>query len=135
MQIVVLYENRYLRRIKELKKKQIDNFIGFCMSDPFMRKRLVFIAMVTSLINESIVYAAIDPTKKINDTGQKVYDTLALIAFWVCVIVCVIELIKAAASKADKSDITKIILKYIIIMAGVYGVKWLFEMLRDLFQG
>lgn len=67
--------------------------------------------------------------KGIDKFGMRVLSILRSVGYWVCLLMCIKEIIQSATSGGDTKDILKIIIKYVIIFGSLYLVPEIFDMI------
>lgn len=68
----------------------------------------------------------------INEGGFAILTIARTIGYWVCIIMCIIEIIKALLDGSSK-NIGKIILKYVFGFAALYLLPWLLDLIVGVF--
>lgn len=71
--------------------------------------------------------------EKFDSKGWELLGYLRTFGFWLCLIMCLIEVLKALA-KGDSKDITRIVIKYLLGYGSLYLIPWLFELIALLFK-
>jgi len=103
-------------------------------------KNRVNFEKISSLFLGSIFYcsnayaAPAGGLKGIDVFGTKVLSILRSVGYWVCLLMCIKEIIQSATSGGETKDILKIILKYVIIFGSLYLVPQLFDMIPSSFS-
>lgn len=76
----------------------------------------------------------VEAVNKLNYAGNTILSVVQTIGYWVALIMCVVEILKSL-SAGDTKSIGKIIVKYLMAFAGIYVLKWLFDLIRITFGG
>lgn len=115
------------------KDLEVDNLAGKILKNHRLTKCFV---VATALINSfNVAYADVNAvSEKIDSTGNMVLGIMQSIARWVCIIMCLMEIVKALGNGTTK-DIGKIILKYTLAYGSTYLLPFIFDAIRDIFQG
>lgn len=71
--------------------------------------------------------------KKFDDKGWELLGHLRTFGFWLCLIMCLVEVLKALA-KGDTKDISRVIIKYLLGYGSLYLIPWLFELIAAFFK-
>lgn len=95
---------------------------------------IIGIACLLVTLNSNTALA-IDATSKIDDLGSKSLVIIQVCAYWLCLIMCGVSVMKAVLSGKDKKDIGEIILGFLLAFAAVYFMPWLFDIVKSSFGG
>lgn len=125
----------YERGEKTLKDIEMENGLESLatkiISDDRLRKITVF--TIASLNYMSTVQAAAtDAIAKIDSAGNTFFGILQSIGYWLCLIGCIMEILKSVMNGSSK-DIGKIMLKYILIFAALYLMPFAFNLIKEIF--
>lgn len=115
--------------------KYSDNMMLKVMSDESLKRTFVFLLACTFIVFKvNTPAAASEPNMdKIDGFGYRVLGYIRGFAYWICIIMCIAEIIKDIMQGADKSSIGKIILKYVLAFAALFIVPQLFDMIKESF--
>jgi hypothetical protein len=73
-----------------------------------------------------------DPMAKLDEAGDKILKYTQNIGKWICIMMCVFEILKKVKD-GDTNAIWGIIIKYAIAYGSLYAIKWLFDLIASLF--
>lgn len=114
------------------KENKLESLLDKIMSNNQL-KRIAVITTAAVLHFQELALANNDGLAKIDAVGFKFLAVIQTIGYWVCIIMCLVEIIKNVSS-GDYKKIGAIIAKYILIMAALFGLKWAFDFIRDVFK-
>lgn len=100
-----------------------------------LKSMAVFV--IASLTYAEKVLAAdttVEAVKRLNTAGNTLLSVMQTIGYWVALLMCIIEILKTLSS-GDTKSIGRIIVKYLMAFAGIYVLKWLFDLIRVIFGG
>jgi hypothetical protein len=97
-----------------------------------LEKLLIFTVAGIGFLKEN-VYAATDPMGKVDIAGATFLGILRTIGYWLCLIFCILEILKILMNGQSK-DIGKIIIKYLLVFSTLYVLPWMFELIKAIFQ-
>lgn len=101
------------------------NYYGFS-------KRASFL-IATCIVNINILLAKeVDPLKRMDEGGEEVLRVGQRIGYWVCILMCIFEIIKKVKD-GDTNAIWGILVKYAIAYGSLFGVKWILDMIGGFF--
>lgn len=119
-----------LKEIKEINEGE--SFAKWILNDNKLTKCFVFV--VGGLNYASVVMAeTTDAMARVNMAGNMFLGIIQTIAFWLCLIGAIIEILKCVANGSSK-DIGRILMKYLLIFASVYLLPFAFDLIRDIFK-
>lgn len=125
------------KTLKEIKRERrelqkIDDMIGKIMGNSRLKKMLVF--TVAGLNYASTVLADTgQAVANIDDAGGTFLGIIQSIGYWLCLIGCMMEILKSVLNGTSK-DIGKIIIKYLMIFAALYFMPWAFDLIKEIFS-
>lgn len=142
--------------IKEIKLKRkieaegitadnMDKYLKNEWNKAFRKKTFVAIEvfMITTLATCKKVLAAVDPKeidpkvveamKKVDHGGWMIMFIFRKVAFWICLIMCFLEVLRCV-TQGDMKNVLKIIVKYVLIYGVSYIMPIIFEFIEFLFQ-
>lgn len=96
------------------KNKYLKGLVTFVLANMFYIKK---------------AYAGVD---KINKAGGILLNVVRTFGYWICIIMCVLEIIRSLM-QGDTKSISKIIIKYAIGFGSFYFLPWIFEIIKDVF--
>lgn len=128
---------KMVRTKEEIKKLDTEEYIAKkIISDPRLKKMVAFVTGSLLYFNKAIINAA-EPTvkglEKINYAGNTLLTVARTIGYWVCLVMCIVEIIKSVAN-GDTKSISKIIMKYILAIGAFYMLPWMFDLVRAIFS-
>lgn len=129
MYISVIYENRFLRELKYNKVLYSEKFAKEILKDEDLTKKTVFL-LGNLLMLEKIVYAA---NPSIDKAGGILLGLVQNFGYWVCLIMCALEVIRTLL-QGDTKSIGKVVAKYVVGFGTFYFLPWLFNIIRDCFN-
>lgn len=117
------------RERKELQK--MDSIATKIMGNPRLKKLVVF--TIAGLNYASTVLAdTTDAIGKINTGGFMILGIVQTIGYWLCLIGCIMEILKAIMNGSSK-DVGKIMLKYLLVFGSLYLMPFGFNLIREIF--
>lgn len=117
------------RERKELQK--MDSIAGKIMENPRLKKLVVF--TIAGLNYASTVLADTNAAaEKINTGGFMILGIVQTIGYWLCLIGCIMEILKAIMNGSSK-DVGKIMLKYLLVFGSLYLMPFGFNLIREIF--
>lgn len=96
----------------------------------FSKKASLLIS--TCLLNINSCYAS-DPLRRMDIGGEKLLSVGQRIGYWVCILMCIFEIIKKVKD-GDTNAIWGIMVKYCIAYGSLFGVKWVLDMVGGFFS-
>lgn len=127
MHVSIIYENRFIRELKNNKIKYSEEFAKEILKDPQLTKKTVFV-LGNLLMLERVVYAS-----GIDKAGNVLLGLARDLGYYICLLMCIMEIIKSLM-QGDTKSIGKIIMKYIIAFGAFYMLPWLFNIIKDSFK-
>ena len=97
---------------------------------PLLKATTLLTALTMNSIN---VLAYTKGVEALPVAGNKLLNILQVFGYYVCVIMCIIEIIKSLIS-GDTKSISRIVVKYIIAFGSFYFLPWIFDLIRDIFS-
>lgn len=130
MSVHEFMENYRLKK-EDYKENEIwESFANHIKSNKRLEKMFTFV--VGSLMYCKEVYASVGGLQGIDALGGKLLSVCRKFAYWVGIIMCIVEIIKSLL-QGDSKSIGKIIIKYILAFAAIYFVPWLFDLIKASF--
>lgn len=126
MKIIGFYENRKVRRIKN-KIDFAEETASKIISDKAMTKNTVMILGSLLYIQNSLVLADSGVTTPLDNLGFRVLGIIQGIGYWVCLIMCIKEIIKSVYSGGQAKDVGSIIIKYLVVFGSLHFVPRIFD--------
>lgn len=99
-----------------------------------MKKKIIvaiIIIVVQVAISVVTVFAA-DDLSKLDAGGQKILVIVRRIGYWIILIKCIADLVKAGMS-GDTHSIGRIIMTYILIYGALFFVPWALRLVEGVF--
>lgn len=126
----------YERGEKTLRDIEIENGLesiaAKIISNDRVRRMAVF--TIASLNYTSTVLAeTTDAMAKIDNAGGKFFGMIQSIGYWLCLIGCILEILKCVMNGAS-SDIGRIMGRYLLIFASFYLMPWAFDLIKAIFS-
>lgn len=122
----------YLSDNELAEYRKLDREVGILMKDKRIGRLLI--TLTACLAHSVKVFADVAGAKsKMRIVGQEIFGLCQEVAFWVSLIMCAIEIIRALVS-GDKKSVTGIVAKYLIGFGALFFLPWLFELIRDIFS-
>lgn len=116
--------------IKEINK--MESIAGEILKDSRLTRMSCF--LFGSLMYCQSVSATTDALGPINEAGNMFLGIIQTVGYWLCLLMCLVEIIKALMNgQGDKC--AKIAIKYLCIFAGLYCMPWAFNLIKDIFGG
>lgn len=75
----------------------------------------------------------VDPLVRMDEGGEKLVEVGQRIGYWVCILMCIFEIIKKVKD-GDTNAIWGILMKYGIAYGSLFGVKWILDMIGGFFS-
>lgn len=101
----------------------------------FTQKASTLIAVCMTNINLCMASSVdkVDPLERMDTGGEKLLEVGQRIGYWVCILMCVFEIIKKVKD-GDTNAIWGILMKYGIAYGSLFGVKWVLDMIGGFFS-
>lgn len=101
----------------------------------FIQKASTLIAVCMANINLCMAATTdkIDPLERMDTGGEKMLEVGQRVGYWVCILMCVFEIIKKVKD-GDTNAIWGILMKYGIAYGSLFGVKWILDMIGGFFS-
>lgn len=112
------------------QKYEMKQFAKKIKSNKRLEKMFVFVT--ASIMNCQTVLATSKATKGIDTLGIKLLGVTRTVAYWICLLGCILEICKTLM-QGDYKSIGKIIVKYTIAFSAIYFVPWVFDIIKDSF--
>lgn len=101
------------------------------LNDDRLRRMTVFTIASLNYTSEVLADTA-EAFGKIDRGGIVILGAIQRVAYWLCIISCVMEILKTVMNGSTK-DVGKIMLKYILVFMSLYLMPWLFDLIREIF--
>ena len=98
----------------------------------YKRMERAFVVAIGSIMHCSKVAAAVN-TSKIDVAGSTLLTVVRSFGYWICLIMCILEIIRSLM-QGDTKSVSKIIVKYIMGFGAFYFLPWLFDIVKDVFK-
>jgi hypothetical protein len=126
-----------VRTKEEINKLGTSEYIAKkILNDQRFKKMFAFSVGSLLYFSKTIISAA-EPTvkglDKINYAGNTLLTVARTIGYWVCLVMCIVEIIKSVAN-GDTKSISKIVMKYILAIGAFYMLPWLFDLVKAIFS-
>ena len=134
MEVSIILDNKLVRNydFSREEKRTLNNWVGEIeKKDTRLYKYLVF--TIAGLNYASKVLAdTTDAMDKVNKAGFTVLGLVQTIGYWLCLIMCVVEVLKSIMNGTSKS-VVAIMVKYLLIFASLFLMPFLFDLIREIF--
>lgn len=136
MEIIIVYENKFLRELKNNKLKHSEEMAGYILKDEKLLKKTVFLIGNLMFMQKS-VYAATTGTdiavNGINKAGGTLLTLVQNFGYWGCILCCALEVLKDLMAQNTR-DIGKTIGKYAVAFGTFYFLPWVFDIIKSCFN-
>lgn len=126
MEIMTL--NEFLDNKRAKDNGELEYLAYKINKDRYLRGLTTFVLANVLYIRNA--YASID---KINKAGGNLLGVVRTFGYWVCLIMCVLEIIRTLM-QGDTKSIGKIIVKYCIGFGSFYFLPWIFDLIKESFS-
>lgn len=117
------------------ERKNIELLAKEINKDNKLRNMVAFVfGSLMYVDNACAAGSTVDAVTKLNTAGNTLLGVMQTIGYWVALIMCIVEILKSL-SAGDTKSIGKIIVKYLMAFAGIFVLKWLFDLIRLTFGG
>lgn len=96
-----------------------------------LEKLIIFTVASIGFLQKN-VSAAGNPLEKIDEAGLVFFGIIKKMSYWLCLIGCVLEILKIVMNGQSK-DVGRIIIKYLLIFSTLYIVPWMFDLIMTIF--
>lgn len=114
------------------KSNELEAIAKHIRSNKRLEKMFTFVMGSLMFFQDNSVLAAGNGVKGIDPLGFKLLGIFRSFAYWICIIMCIVEICKSLL-QGDSKSIGKIVVKYVLAFAAIYLVPWLFDVIRDSF--
>lgn len=130
MNIVIFYHNDKLYDLKRRAKSQgAEQFAKMVMKDKKLKKLSIFTLGSLMYCNKVI---ADEASSKIDAAGWKILDIARSIGYWICIVMCITEIIKTIM-EGNAKNISRIMIKYALAFAALYFFPWILDLIKEIF--
>lgn len=98
----------------------------------FTRKASLAMAICIANIQILMAEGVKTPGERMDEGGEKLLETGQRIGYWVCILMCIFEIIKKVKD-GDTNAIWGILVKYGIAYGSLFGVKFMLDMIGSWF--
>ena len=134
MEISIILDNKVVRNydFSRREKQDLNNWIGEIeKKDTRLYKMLVF--TVAGLNYASKVLAdTTEAMAKVDKAGFTLLGLIQTIGYWLCLIMCVVEILKSIMNGSSKS-VGGIMIKYLLIFTSLFLMPFLFDLIKEIF--
>jgi len=134
MKVCVIYSNA---KAEDFKKKQkikhnfnMELVAKHINADNKLKKQAVFV--LGSLFYVQDVVSAAGDLSKIDKAGGTILQVARKIGYWVCIVGCIIDVLKALM-QGDTKSIAKIMMKYALAFSSLYIFPWVLDLIKNIF--
>lgn len=132
------YTFKEFNQILEARKDTGEYIAKKIMADKKVKKMATFILAAT------VNFKALSKTAFAEGTAEEAFSQIdkagflflrlsQKIGFWICIVLCTIEIIKCLFT-GDNHDIMKIVMKYVMAMLALYALPWVFNIIVGFFS-
>lgn len=136
MKVCVIYSNSTLEKIKNIQRVKYNASLELVAkhinADNRLKKMAVFTLGSLLYINDT-VYAATDPMGKVNKAGSTILGIVRTIGYWICILGCIMEIVKALM-QGDTKSIAKIMMKFGLAFAALFVFPWILDLIKSIFS-
>lgn len=135
MEIVIIYENKLLRELKNNKLKHSEEMASYILKDKKLLKKTVFL-MGSLMFMQKNIYAATNTDVAVNGINKAGGTLLTLVqsfGYWGCILCCALEVLKDLMAQNTR-DIGKTIGKYAVAFGTFYFLPWVFDIIKSCFN-
>lgn len=118
--------------IKDIRNNHRMEHLAIKINENKVLEKFVVTLMASALYAKDVLAAAAKEGQGIDKLGWKFLGLIRHWGFWILLIMCIVEVIRAGIS-GDSKKILGIIMKFLIIFGSMYLVPELFEAIRDAF--
>lgn len=119
-----------IHEFMELNRAHEEAIAARILRDKKLKAMVVFVLGNLMYVQNALAVGG--DMKKIDLAGFTILGICRRIGYWACIIMCVVEIIKALMH-GDSKSITKIIAKYALGFGTLYFVPWLFDLIKTIF--
>lgn len=130
--------DEFMNKSNEQELKKLDKLAIIAEHNKHLKVAImIFLAnlfYISEKVGSAVVYAAAtDPFSKINLLGMRFLGIAQVFGYWICIIMCVVDIIKSLM-QGDAKGAGKIFVKYLIAFIALFGVKYAFDEVKTIFQ-
>lgn len=129
--------DEFMNKSSEQELKKLDKLAIMAEHNKHLKVAImIFISnlfYISEKIGSAVVYvAATDPFSKINLLGMRFLGIAQVFGYWICIIMCVVDIIKSLM-QGDAKGAGKVFVKYLIAFIALFGVKYAFDEVKTIF--
>lgn len=136
MQVCIIYENAYLRKLKNIQMKKYSDSLEFVAkrinANMKLKREFVFVAGSLLYVSNIASAATKDPMAKVDIAGNTILNIVRRIGYWCCIMMCIVDVIKSLL-QGDTKSIAKIMMKYAFAFAALYMFPWILDLIKSIF--
>lgn len=117
--------------ISELKKNISTTFKEIHLNKKIKKICIIFLG---TLFYAQKVFATTEGLNGFDALGNKILSVLQGLGYWVCVAMCIKDIVENALSGGKAKDIGGIIVKYLVLLASLHYVPQLFKEVPTMFN-
>ncbi|ASN68318.1 hypothetical protein 10S11_56 [uncultured Caudovirales phage] len=125
MKVFGFYESRKIRKLKNEFDIAEQTATKILLNDEMTKKTII--ALGSLLFIQRQVVLAEGVTTGLDNLGFKVLSVIQGIGYWVCIVMCIKEIIQTVLQGGKTKDIGGIIIKYLVVFGSLYFVPTLFK--------
>lgn len=132
MQLVVMYHNNFLQELKnKIAYKDLSQLARYINKNEKLETKTIFVLANLMYCKKALANTAVS-TAKINKAGNTILGICRTIGYWACLIMCIVDIIKALM-QGDTKSIAKIMMKYALAFAALYFFPWILDLIKEIF--
>lgn len=135
MKICIVYYNNTLENIKNRQKQKYNEnleLVAKKINNDTRLKRMAVFTLGNLLYINDTVYAA-DPLSKVDKAGGTILGIVRKVGYWICIIGCIIDIIKALI-QGDTKSVAKVMMKYALAFGALYVFPWILDLIKSIFS-
>ncbi|WP_040328404.1 hypothetical protein [Clostridium ihumii] len=119
MKVIGFYENRNIRKLKNQYALAEENATKIIANKDINKKAIIILGSLLYIQNTCVYAAESGVMTSMDNLGFKLLETMQWIGRWVCIAMCIKEIIQTALQGGRTKDIGSIFMKYIIIFGSL----------------
>lgn len=137
LSLVIRKETFTIKEFLEYEKAHKDTgeyLASRILHDKKLNRMVTFV--LASCIPSKRVFAgtASDALGKVDVAGNTFLSIVRKAGYWICLIMCIIEIIKMLLQGNSKA-VGNVVIKYLLAFSALYFMPFLFDLIRDIFMG
>lgn len=128
--------NEFLEKSRNNEVTKLEKLLILAKSNKKLKAAiLIFTANIFYIqkkLDDAAICTAADPLDKLNIIGIKFLGIAQTFGYWICIIMCVVDIIKSLMN-GDAKGAGKIFIRYLMAFIALYGVKFMFDQVKFVF--